>query len=287
MGRDNAVVVGASMAGLLAARVLADRFGRVVVVEHLRPVRPVDEVARRRRLPHSVLDFDRMCGGAAFAVEGNRWVLTLAGYHGTRAEPDDESFLAFAEALPVDDLAVLIRSEEPLSTIVTHRFSSSQWRRYDKLSSHLAGAVAIGDAVCSFDPLFGQGMSAAALQAEALARSLDETCGDPGQTPAVFSRKAAKVIATPWAIAVGGGFVFPQTTGPKPPLTDPINRYIARLVVAAQSDRVVASQFLQVASLLAAPSALLRPGLALRVWRGSRRAPTAAGEPRIPADSPA
>jgi flavin-dependent dehydrogenase len=232
-----------------------------------------------------VIDFDRMCGGAAFPVEGNRWILTLAGYHGVRAEPDEKSFLAFAESLPVDDLAAVIRSEEPLSPFLTHRFPSSQWRRYDKLSRHLPGALAIGDSICSFNPLYGQGMSSAALQAEALGRSLERTEDDPEKLPRVFYRAAAKVIANPWSIAVGGDFVVPQTTGPKPPLTDLMNRYVTRMVVAAQSDPVVAAQFGKVTNLLAPPPSLLKPGIALRVWRGSRKARATTVDSKAPVDT--
>jgi 2-polyprenyl-6-methoxyphenol hydroxylase-like FAD-dependent oxidoreductase len=232
-----------------------------------------------------VIDIDRMCGGAAFPIEGNRWIVTLAGYHGLRAEPDEKSLLAFAEALPVDDLAAVIRSEEPLSPILTHRFPSSQWRRYEKLSRHLSGAIAIGDSICSFNPLYGQGMSSAALQAEALARSLQQTQDDPEKLPRVFYRAAAKVIANPWAIAVGGDFVSPQTTGPKPPLTDLMNRYVSRLVVAAQSDPVVTGQFAKVTNLMAPPPSLLKPGIALRVWRGSRKARATTLDSTAPVDT--
>ncbi|HET6874591.1 MAG TPA: FAD-dependent monooxygenase [Acidimicrobiales bacterium] len=221
-----------------------------------------------------VLDVDRMCGGAAFPIENDQWILTLAGYHGLRADPDEQSFLAFAESLPCDDLAAIIRSEEPLSPFFTHRFPCSQRRRFDKLSRHLPGALAIGDSICSFNPLYGQGMSSAALQGQALAQSLDRTGPRSERLPEVFYKSAAKVIANPWSIAVGGDFTSPQTTGPKPPMVDLINRYIKRLAVAAQQDEVVAAQFVQVANLLASPPSLLKPSIAYRVWRGSRPAST-------------
>jgi hypothetical protein len=85
------------------------------------------------------------------------------------------------------------------------------------------------------------------------------------------------VIANPWAIAAGGDFVFPETTGPKPPGTDVVNRYVRRAAVAAQHDVRVAEALWDVQGLLAAPPTLMKPATLARVLRASRRGST--GQP--------
>jgi 2-polyprenyl-6-methoxyphenol hydroxylase-like FAD-dependent oxidoreductase len=168
--------------------------------------------------------------------------VTLGGCHGDHPPTDDEGFAAFAASLPSDDLSELITTEEPIGEILPHRLASSQWRRYDKVKRHPVGFLALGDAICSFNPIYGQGMSSAAQQAIALGACLDASgLRSAGLAPA-FYKAAKKVIANPWAIAAGGDFVFPETTGPKPPGTDVINRYVGRVVVAAQHDPKVAHE---------------------------------------------
>ena len=127
----------------------------------------------------------------------------------------------------------------------------------------------LGDAVCSFDPIYGQGMTSAALQAEALGACLDRS-----QTvDRLFARRYFRAVAAPWSIAVGGDFIYPDTTVPKPPGTDLINRYMDRVNLAAQHDDTVALRFNEVGSLVRKPGALLAPGFALRVLRKARRGP--------------
>lgn len=159
------------------------------------------------------------------------------------------------------------------------RLPSNQWRHFDALRRHPAGFLAIGDSICSFNPIYGQGMSSAAQQAVALGQCVD-ACGPAGVAALDlwrrFYKRARKVIANPWAIAAGGDFVFPETTGPKPPGTDGVNRYVARAVVAAQRDVRVAEALWDVQGLLAPPPSLLKPAMLVRVLRASRRGLTGA-----------
>jgi 2-polyprenyl-6-methoxyphenol hydroxylase-like FAD-dependent oxidoreductase len=207
-------------------------------------------------------------------VEGDRWVVTLCGFFGDHAPTDDAGFLSFAEGLPTDDIASVLRRAEPLTPIVTHRLPSDQWRRFEKLKNPPAGFVTIGDGICSFNPIYGQGMSSAAQQAIALRQA--HGYASPS-LPRSFYKVAAKIVANPWRIAAGGDFSYPEATGPRPPLIDVLNFYLRKAIVAAQHDPVVAIAIANVQNLLAPPPSLLRPQIALRVWKNGRRSPSSSG----------
>ena len=159
----------------------------------------------------------------AIPVEGDRWLVTLAGFFGDHAPADDAGFLAFADTLPAGDIPDLLRQAEPLTPIVRHTLRSEQWRHFEKLRRPPAGFLAIGDAICSFNPIYGQGMSSAALQAAALSRCVAKQDLASPALPRRFYRSAAKIVTRPWAVAVGGDFFYPETTGPRPPLVDVLN----------------------------------------------------------------
>ena len=214
--------------------------------------------------------------GVAFPIEGDRWIVTLAGCHGDHPSTEDAAHVEFARSLPTGDVLDVLEHEEPLGPIVPHRMASSQWRHFDRLDRHPAGFLAIGDAVCSFNPIYGQGMSSAAQQAVVLAEAIDGVGVTSPTLWRTFYKQAKRVIANPWSIAAGGDFSFPETTGPKPPGTDLVNRYVRRVVIAAQHDTEVARALWDVMGLLAPPPSLMRPRTAVRVLRASRRGPVGA-----------
>jgi len=210
--------------------------------------------------------------GVLFPVEGDRWLVTLAGFFGDHAPTDDVGFLAFAKSLPTDDIVSVLRLAAPISAIVTHRLPSEQWRHFEKLRRPPAGCVTIGDGICSFNPIYGQGMSSAAQQAKALLRCVEKEGLSSPTLPLRFYKRAAKVVAIPWQIAAGGDFFYPETTGPRPPFVDILNGYLRKAITAAHHDPVVASAVARVQNLLAPPPSLLRPAVVLRAWRGARQA---------------
>lgn len=129
----------------------------------------------------------------------------------------------------------------------------------------------LGDAVCSFNPTYGQGMTSAAMQAAALDDLLAQRGGRLDGLALAFFKQAAKVIDSPWQLEVGEDFRFPDTTGPKPPGVDLLNRYVAAVHRATLVDPVVGAAFIQVMNLMASPGRLLTPGMMWRVWRANRR----------------
>jgi 2-polyprenyl-6-methoxyphenol hydroxylase-like FAD-dependent oxidoreductase len=166
---------------------------------------------------------------------------------------------------------------EPLSEIVTHGFPVNMRRRYDRLKRFPAGLLAVGDAIASFNPLYGQGMSVAALEAIELRRCLGR--GDR-RLARRFFRATSRVVAPAWQMAVGGDLALPEVEGDRPLTLRLSNAYVERLLRVAEHDPLVAAAFNDVTDLLAPPQNIMRPRVLRRVLRGPQeRPPAAVGHP--------
>jgi 2-polyprenyl-6-methoxyphenol hydroxylase-like FAD-dependent oxidoreductase len=207
--------------------------------------------------------------GGIFPIEGDRWICSIGGWSGDHAPLDEAAFLEFARSLPAPDIYNIISQARPISDIMPHKFPYSLRRHYEKLKHFPEGYLVLGDAISSFNPTYGQGMTSAAMQAAELDALLRNRHSLDGLALAFFKR-AAKVIDTPWQLAVGEDFRFPQTTGPKPPGTDLINRYVAKVHRATLHDEVVGEAFLKVMNLMAPPPSLFQPRIVWRVLRAKR-----------------
>ena len=228
--------------------------------------------------------------GALLPVEGERWMVTLAGVHGDVPGTSDDAVLAFARSLLSPGVAQVIERAGPLEAVASYRFPSSQRRHYEKVPTLLRGLVTLGDAACSFNPVYGQGMACAALQAQALGVTVRELGVLSPDLPRRFHRRAARVVDAPWAIAVGADFLHPDTVGPKARGTDLANRYTQRLVRATHTSLPLARTFNRVVNLADPPTALARPAVAARVLAASlpgRRPAEPLAHPRVgPAGAP-
>ena len=203
--------------------------------------------------------------GIAVPIEGDRWIVMVGGWHIDKPPSDVPAFEAFARSLPDPIVADLIERAEPLTDPVVFRFPASRRRAFDRLDRLPAGYVAAGDAFCSFNPIYGQGMTVAAMAAGALGAALDRHGGATAAMARDYFRAAAGLIATPWRFAVGGDFSYPQTSGPRPRGITLSNWYARRIGLASQVAPDVNITFFRVQQLLAPPSVLLRPAFMARV----------------------
>ncbi|MET7419623.1 FAD-dependent monooxygenase [Dactylosporangium sp. NPDC005555] len=210
----------------------------------------------------------RPFGAVAIAADGDRWMVTLLGVGAGQAPPTD-AFADFAAKLPDPRLRELLSTAEPLGPPLRMRLPASVRRRYERMSRLPDGLVSIGDAVCAFNPAYGQGMTVAAAEAIELRDAL--RAGREG-LPRRFYARAAKVVDVPWDIAVGADLANPEIQGERTGKTRFLNAYVARIQTASGRSAAVGRRFLEVANLMQAPPALFAPSIVARVlWFGRRR----------------
>ncbi|HMF23174.1 MAG TPA: FAD-dependent monooxygenase [Pseudolabrys sp.] len=203
--------------------------------------------------------------GAVLAQEGERWTVSLAGYFGDEVPADDFGYIEFARSLPKPEIFDIIKDAEPLGPILPYQFSTNQRRYYEELARFPEGFVVCGDALCSFNPVYGQGMTVACTEALTLRECLTKGSEGIGRR---FFRAAGRLINIPWQIAVGSDLQHERVVGERTVQVRFVNWYIERLFRSANRDSVLATKFLEVANLMRTPSTLLSPAVALRVWKG-------------------
>ncbi|MFH9611357.1 FAD-dependent oxidoreductase [Streptomyces sp. NPDC017448] len=231
---------------------------------HFRGPLPFDPIGEDiALLPVATPAFRR---GAIFARMPDRYSLSLTGVLGDRPPTDYEGFLAYAESLPIPEVYKALRDAEPLGPPASFRFPASIRRRYERQARHLGGLVVMGDAACVFNPVYGQGMSVAAIQSLVLRDHLRQ--GPP--EPRAFFRDLARAIDGPWEMSAGADLGFPEVRGRRTLKSRLGNAYITRLQAAAAVDAELSKAFLRTAGLVDPPQSLMRPRVISRVLRGGR-----------------
>jgi 2-polyprenyl-6-methoxyphenol hydroxylase-like FAD-dependent oxidoreductase len=177
----------------------------------------------------------------------------------------EDGRVAVADSLGVPLISQLVREATPIGEPARMRYPASVRRRYERLRRFPLGYLVFGDAVCSFNPIYGQGMTVAVTEG-LLLRSL--LTGDRDRLWRRFFRGAGRLIDGPWSIAVGADLRFPEVHGPRTMQVRLVNAYVHRLHAAARTDPVLGTAFLRVLNLVDPPHRLLRPAIVRRVLRG-------------------
>jgi 2-polyprenyl-6-methoxyphenol hydroxylase-like FAD-dependent oxidoreductase len=194
--------------------------------------------------------------------ENHTWMFTVFGMSGQEPPRDLAGMVSFAQEYAPAHLLAAVRAAEPLGEVARHRLPSSQWRRYDKMSRLPDGLLVCGDAICSFNPIYGQGMTVSALDAAALRDCLRRGNDD---LPRRYFRATAKPIGVAWQIAAGSDLSFPEVEGRRSRSMRVTNRFVDWALTACESDIDVAARFFRVNGLIDPPVRLLHPAFIYRV----------------------
>jgi 2-polyprenyl-6-methoxyphenol hydroxylase-like FAD-dependent oxidoreductase len=215
--------------------------------------------------------------GVIYPIEGDRWIVTLIGTAGAYPPTDEAAFLDFARALDHPALAEAIATAEPITPIAGYRRTENRLRHYAQLARMPDAFVVLGDAVCAFNPIYGQGMTVAALGAETLDAVLREQPATAGATTVVgrtqgFQRRLARVTATAWLMATGADLNWPTTVGGQVRRRDRlVQRYLDRVIRLTSEDAAANQVFIEVAHLLRPPASLFAPRIVAGVLRQALR----------------
>ncbi|HEX2324507.1 MAG TPA: 2-polyprenyl-6-methoxyphenol hydroxylase-like oxidoreductase, partial [Chloroflexota bacterium] len=212
-------------------------------------------------------------GAYLVPLEGNRWLVTVAGAGGDYPPTDEAGFLDFLRGLPSPLLYQTIRKAQPLSPLSGYRRTENRRRHYERLRRHPEGFVVLGDAACAFNPVYGQGMTVAALGATLLGDCLrEQPPGPAGSGPDLtglagrFQRRLARRTGTAWLMATGEDLRYPTTRGGTQSRAERLfTRYLDRVLAASTLSAPVHGAFLEVVHLLRPPVSLLRPDVVARV----------------------
>jgi 2-polyprenyl-6-methoxyphenol hydroxylase-like FAD-dependent oxidoreductase len=179
--------------------------------------------------------------------EDGTWGLTTFGVGKVEPPQDFAGMCALADEILPEHVASAIRQGEPIGDVAFHKYPASRWRRYDKLDRFPAGILPFGDAVVSFNPTFGQGMTMTSLQTGHLRRVLETPGADLAKE---FNRAAAKTTFPVWMMNAIGDLVLHNATGPTPWWYRPVGNLFDQFLGAAETDPVLAEWFLRRFSLL-------------------------------------
>lgn len=201
-------------------------------------------------------------GGGIFCIEGGRYLVSAQGYHKDYAPTDWEGFLAYFKSHPFPVIYETIKNCEPIGEATEYRYAAYLRRHYEKLSDFPKGLVVLGDAICSLNPVYGQGMTVAAKEVEHLDQCLQK-CASEGHINDKFAleffKGATKFVDAAWDAITVEDFRYPQTRGQRPrgyAFAKWLNR---RFFALSATDKEFSVAFTKVIGLVEPPESMLKP----------------------------
>jgi 2-polyprenyl-6-methoxyphenol hydroxylase-like FAD-dependent oxidoreductase len=217
--------------------------------------------------------------GVLFPVEHGRWLVTIAGVAKNYPPNDEAGFMAALHQLRSPIIGEMVRFAEPISPVYSNRAMANRFRHYEQWQERLDGFLALGDAACAFNPVYGQGMTTGAISATILRDCLNQYGPTSLDLPRQFFRAQARFQQHPWGLATGADFRFPTTEGQRPRVSHLISPYMETLFRAGDDDPVIRHQVGYVLNLLKLPPALFAPHIVARVvWWALKRKLTGKAE---------
>jgi 2-polyprenyl-6-methoxyphenol hydroxylase-like FAD-dependent oxidoreductase len=221
--------------------------------------------------------------GVILPVENDMWLVTLVGWFGDHPPADPAGYVEWTRGMPTMEFYETIKDAEICSPIAIHKFPSNRRRHYERMTRFPDGLAVIGDALCSFNPIYGQGMSTGALGAATLDSALQaqaRMAGDLRGFSARFQKRLAKVIDAPWMTVIAEDFRYEQAEGKRPLWAKAMGWYTSRVYRLARQDEHVSRRFLEVMHLMAKPTVLFEPYVLGRVlFLGAESPPMASAAP--------
>jgi 2-polyprenyl-6-methoxyphenol hydroxylase-like FAD-dependent oxidoreductase len=215
---------------------------------------------------------ERPIGVGVLAYEHDTWILTLFGV-GYELPDDLAGIIERVAQFAPPFLIAALRAGEPLGAVSAQRYPASTWRRYDKMRQFPPGLLVIGDAICSFNPVYMQGMTMAALEAVSLRNCLADSDGDLSRR---FFKATAKQIGPVWRANRFTDFTLTsQGGGWRQALRRVANWQVDKVGAAAANDPAVGEAILRVTHFVDSPARLLQPSFLMRLVAANRRSRTA------------
>jgi 2-polyprenyl-6-methoxyphenol hydroxylase-like FAD-dependent oxidoreductase len=211
--------------------------------------------------------------GSLFPIEDGQWMVALMGAAGQHPPTDEDGFAAFTRSLRHPVIADALTAAEPLTPIRGHRGTANRLWHYERMRRWPERFVVLGDAVCAFNPIYGQGMSTAALAAETLDACLrEQRRRHPADNLDGLARRCQRRLARrnsdPWLLSTGEDLRYPTTTGARVTAATRLqHRYLDRVVAATTRDPAIADTYTQVIGLLARPTSLFAPRIMIAAAR--------------------
>lgn len=211
--------------------------------------------------------------GLILPVDNGRWHVSLGGFAGHFPPTDEEGFLQWAHDLPDPSIYEALRVAQPLSPIRGYRTPENRLRHFERLQHWPAGLIVTGDAVCAFNPIYGQGMTVSALDAMTLNTCLQEQQHSlRSNFEQHFQQKLSTTVADAWLVATSEDLRWPGVTlrGTRPtPTLALLHRYMDLVLYSAVEDTQITQEYLNVITMVKPPRSLARLHMLVRVFRSA------------------